>query len=164
MFSTQTNRIKHLTNEQYAVLRELCRYAKNLYNVALYNIRQHYFATGQLLSYSKNCKLCKENENFKMLQAGVSQQIIRMATQSFKSFLALKAKAASGEYPLEKVRIPHYLEKDGYYLLVLSTNAIIVNDGYMELPLSKAFIEANPDKKVKIPFPNRLNWRWVQEV
>ena len=89
MFATQKNRIKHLTREQHALLRQLCHHAKNLYNVALYNIRQHYFATGELLSYSKNCQLCKGNENFKMLQAGVSQQIVRLATQAFKSFLAL---------------------------------------------------------------------------
>jgi len=87
MFATQKNRIKGLTKEQYAILQSLCRYSKDLYNVALYNTRQHYFKTGKLLSYAKNCALCKENENFKMLQAGISQQIIRMATQSFKSFL-----------------------------------------------------------------------------
>jgi hypothetical protein len=52
MFATQKNRIKHLTKEQYALLQNLCRYARNLYNVALYNIRQHYFVTGKLLSYA----------------------------------------------------------------------------------------------------------------
>ncbi|HUW64875.1 MAG TPA: transposase [Spirochaetia bacterium] len=165
MFATQKNRIKHLTNEQYAVLQTLCRYAKNLYNVALYNIRQQYFATGELLSYSKNCKLCKENENFKMLQAGVAQQIIRMATQSFKSFLALKEKATNGEYPSEKVRIPRYLEKDGYFQMVLSTNAISIGDGYLRLPLSHAFMKENSGaKEIRFPFPIRINGQSVREV
>lgn len=86
MFATQKNRIKGLSKEQYTLLQSLSRYAKNLYNVALYNIRQHFFATGKLLSYPKNCKLCKTNENYKMLQAGVSQQIIRVATQYSRVF------------------------------------------------------------------------------
>lgn len=42
-FKTQVNRIKGLTKQEYRVLRELCSISKNLYNVGLYNIRQHYF-------------------------------------------------------------------------------------------------------------------------
>jgi len=164
LFTTQKNRIKHSTGEEYDILRELCHYAKNLYNVALYNIRQQYFEKGTLLSYSRNCKACKENENFEMIQAGVAQQTVRKATEGFKSFSALKEKVAKGEYPAKKVRIPQYLEKDGYYQMVLSTNAVIVNDGYLEIPMSKAFRAAHPGRKIKIPFPDRLNWRWVQEV
>ncbi len=115
MFATQKNRIKGLTKEEYAVLKSLSHYAKNVYNVALYNIRQHYFATNELLSYPKNCKLCKTNKNFRMLQAGVSQQIIQVATQSFKSFLSLKRLAEQGQYPREKVHIPRYKKKDGFF-------------------------------------------------
>ncbi|WP_052292933.1 hypothetical protein [Desulfofarcimen acetoxidans] len=70
-----------------------------------------------------------------MLQAGVSQQIIWIAAQSFKSFLGLKRLATKGRYPAEKVRIPRYLKKDGYFQLVLSTNAITINAGYLQLPL-----------------------------
>ncbi|ACV64114.1 transposase, IS605 OrfB family [Desulfofarcimen acetoxidans DSM 771] len=165
MFATQKNRIKHLTKEQYALLQNLCRYAKNLYNVALYNIRQHYFVTGKLLSYAKNCALCKTNENFKMLQAGVSQQIIRVATQSFKSFLGLKRLAAKGQYPAEKVRIPRYLKKDGYFQLVLSTNAITINAGYLQLPLSNVFKKDHPEAKdIRFPFPERLDKTSIREV
>ncbi len=165
MFATQKNRIKHLTKEQYDILQTFCWYSKNLYNVALYNIRQHYFETGKLLGYSKNCALCRENENFGMLQAGVSQQIVRMSTQAFKSFLALKKKADKGEYPKEKVRIPHYLEKYGYFQLVLSTNAITINDGYLQLPVSNAFREEMPTaKEICFPLPTRIGKDSVREV
>lgn len=165
MFATQKNRIKQLTKEQYELLQSLCRYAKNLYNVALYNIRQHYFKTGKLLSYAKNCVLCKANENFKMLQAGVSQQIIRVATQSFKSFLALKKLASKGQYPAEKVRIPQYLPKDGYFQLLLSTNAITIKNGYLQLPLSNTFRKENPKARdIRFPFPCRLDKDSIREV
>lgn len=165
MYATQKNRIKRLTKEQYVILQILCRYAKNLYNVALYNIRQHFFATGKLLSYAKNCKLCKTNENYKMIQAGVSQQIIRVATQSFKSFLSLKKLVGKGQYPMEKVHIPHYLKKDSFFQLVLSTNAITIKDGYLQLPLSNSFKkEYQKANKICFPFPNRIDKDSVREV
>jgi len=164
MFATQKNRIKGLTKEQYTLLQTLCRYVRNLYNVALYNIRQHYFATGKLLSYPSNCMLCKTNENFKMLQAGVAQQTIRIATQSFKSFLVLKKLAKQGKYPAEKVRIPHYLKKDGYFQMVLSTNAITIKDGYLQLPLSNAFKKEYQATRTYIPFPGRIDAANVREV
>lgn len=132
--------------------------------MALYNIRQHYFAAGKLLSYPKNCAQCKANENFKMLQAGVSQQIIRIATQSFKSFLSLNRLAKQGKYPIDKIRIPHYLKKDGYFQLVLSTNAITIKDNYLQLPLSNAFRKENQVTKTYIPFPSRINATSVREV
>lgn len=43
MYLTQTNAMRGLTKEQYAMLREMCQYSNNLYNVALYNIRQYFF-------------------------------------------------------------------------------------------------------------------------
>ncbi len=42
MFLTQSNQIRGLSKEQFSQLRELCHYAKNLYNVGLYNVRQPY--------------------------------------------------------------------------------------------------------------------------
>ena len=46
-FAVQSNVIRHLSNEQYQTLGELCQLSNNLYNVALYNIRQYFSA--------KNC-------------------------------------------------------------------------------------------------------------
>lgn len=43
MYLTQSNVIRSLSKEEYAMLREMCQYSNNLYNVALYNIRQYYF-------------------------------------------------------------------------------------------------------------------------
>jgi len=168
LFATQKNRLKGLNSNQYTILQDLCRYAKNLYNVALYNLRQHFFATGKLLSYAKNCAQCKSNENFALLQAGVAQQIIRTVTQSFKSFLALRIKAGKGEYPREKVRIPRYLKKDSYFMLVLSTNAISFKDGRLSLPLSNTFKKENPlareAKEMSFSIPERIDHKLIREV
>lgn len=89
MFLTQSNQIRGLSKEEYLVLRDLCHISKNLYNVVLYNIRQYYFAEKEFLRYESNYHVCKTNENYKLLQAGVSQQTLKAADRSFKSFFSL---------------------------------------------------------------------------
>ena len=86
MFLTQSNVIRHLSKDEYAMLAEMCRYANNMYNVALYNIRQYYFHEKKFLTYESNYHECKTNENYKLLQAGVAQQILKVVDRSFKSF------------------------------------------------------------------------------
>lgn len=77
MYLTQSNVIRNLSKEDYAMLREMCQYSNNLYNVALYNIRQYYFQEKKFLKYEENYHVCKENENYGLLQAGVSQQRLK---------------------------------------------------------------------------------------
>mgnify|MGYP000982306138 FL=1 len=43
MYLTVKQQLKNLSKEDYLNLRELSHIAKNLYNVATYNIRQYYF-------------------------------------------------------------------------------------------------------------------------
>lgn len=66
-FAVQSNVIRGLTKKQYALLKEMRRYSNSLYNVALYNIRQHYFDTKKFLSYESNYHECKNNENYGLL-------------------------------------------------------------------------------------------------
>lgn len=164
MFATQKVRIKKLTQQEKEAMLLLHRYAKNLYNVALYTLRQHFFATGKLLSYTKLYHQSKTNENYHLIQAGVSQQILKSAHEAMKSFLALSRKAALNQYPREKVRIPKYLPKDGYYKLPCSTNAITIHDGYFQMPLSNRFQKEHPNLAVKIRVPERIADRSIREV
>ena len=53
MYLTQSNVIRGLSKQEYTMLREMCQYSNNLYNVAVYTIRQHYFDTQQFLRYEK---------------------------------------------------------------------------------------------------------------
>ena len=48
-----------LTKEELNVLRELSHTAKNLYNEALYNIRQYFFKNNKYLYYYENYKTLK---------------------------------------------------------------------------------------------------------
>lgn len=164
MYLTQTNVIRGLSKQQYSMLAEMCRYSNNLYNVALYNIRQYYFENKKFLTYESNCHVCKENENYGLLQAGVSQQILKVADRSFKSFFNLIRKAKHGEYRFQDIKIPHYRKKGGMFNLVLSTNAIAIKNGYFQMPVSRTFRKIYPDCDIKIPFPERLESKVIKEV
>ena len=164
MYLTQSNVIRKLPKSEYAMLREMCRYSNNLYNVALYNIRQYYFHEKKFLRYEENYHVCKTNENYGLLQAGVSQQILKVVDRSFKSFFNLLKKARSGEYRFHDVRIPHYREKGGMFPLVLSTNAINVKDGFLTVPMSREFSKLHGGRQIRIPFPERLADKQIKEV
>lgn len=164
-FAVQSNVIRHLSKEQYQTLRELCQLSNNLYNVALYNIRQYFFNQKLFLTYESNYHECKDNENYTMLQAGVAQQTLKVADRSFKSFFNLLKKCKTGDYRYHDVKIPHYRKKGGYFILILSTNAISVKNGYFKLPISREYRKAHPNMEdILIPYPDRLNDAELKEV
>lgn len=164
MFLTQSNVIRKLSKSEYSMLREMCQYSNNLYNVALYNIRQYYFHEKKFLTYENNYHECKANENYKLLQAGVAQQTLKVADRSFKSFFNLIKKAKGGEYRFKYINIPHYREKGGLFNLILSTNAINIKDGYLIMPMSMEFSKLHNKHKIMIPFPKRLEGKDIKEV
>lgn len=164
-FAVQSNVIRGLSKQQYQILKELCQYSNNLYNVALYNIRQYFFNEKQFLTYESNYHECKENENYALLQAGVAQQTLKVADRSFKSFFNLLKKCKTGDYRYHNVKIPHYRKKGGYFNLILSTNAISVVNGCFKLPISREYRKSHPDMEdILIPYPERLNSAELKEV
>lgn len=164
MYLTQSNVIRGLSKEEYSILRETCQYSNNLYNVALYNIRQYYFQDKKFLKYEENYHICKENENYGLLQAGVSQQTLKVADRSFKSFFNLIKKAKSGEYRFKDIKMPRYREKGGMFNLILSTNAINIKNGFLTVPMSRKFSKLHGGRQVRIPFPERLENKTIKEV
>lgn len=164
MYLTQTNVVRHLTKEQYEMLVEMCRYSNNLYNYGLYCVRQHYFDTKTFLPYESNYHVCKGNENYKLLQSGVSQQVLRIVDRSFKSFFNLIKKAKGGDYRFQDIKLPRYREKGGLFVLVFQKNSISIKDGYFKIPMSRQFRKLHGDADISVPFPSRLEGREIKEV
>jgi putative transposase len=85
-------KIRGLDREQFKRLRELTHHAKNLYNQALWTLRQAFEATGLYFPYQKMDKAMKQVENlegeinYKLLKTKVSQQTLRRLDKNFKSF------------------------------------------------------------------------------
>ena len=160
LFLSQTQQIKHLTKSEYAVLKDMCFMAKNIYNVALYNTRQYYFSEKKYLTYESNYHLCKENENYKTLNANMAQQIIKIVDRSFKSFFALINLAKKGGYQFNQIKLPHYLKKDDYFSLIFSEFKI--KDGYFTVPMSPAYKKEHGKLMIKVP--SNLEGKKIKEV
>jgi len=159
-YQTQKNQIRGLAKKEYTALRALCRLSKNLYNVALYSIRQYYFIEKKFLRYESNYHACKENENYRLLPTDIAQQTMKVVDRNFRSFFALMKKARKGEYHFQNIRLPKYLNKEGYFSLIMPR--IKVKDGYFSLPMSHEFKRQYGE--VKIPFPKRLENENIKEV
>lgn len=157
--------LKHLKATEYQFLREMCHLSKNVYNESVYNIRQHYFAEGTYLRYEPNFGQMKYSENYKNLGSNISQQSMRAADQSFKSFFALKKKAAKGEYESWKVKLPKYLDKDSFYPVVFShAGEADLSKGKFKIPVSKYFREKYNAIKLYIDVPEYIQDKKVHII
>ena len=74
-----------LDKNQKTFLLLLMRASKNLYNEALYNVRQHYFDTKTYLTYEDNYHLLKNSENYKTLNATQGQAVIKKVDEAMKA-------------------------------------------------------------------------------
>ena len=110
---------------EYNELDNLCFLSKNLYNTALYRIRQYYFDTGKYLNkFQLINQLTKEKQiDYIALPRKVSQQVIYQVDQSMTSFFKLLKLKNNGEYS-NRVSLPYYKEKDGRNLLIFTNQAI----------------------------------------
>ena len=164
-YAVQSNYIRGLSARQYGSLRTMCRISNNLYNQGLYQTRQHFFAQHSLLTYESNYKICKTDENYRLLQAGVACQTLKVVANSFRSFFALLKKCRQGEYRWRDARMPRYREKGGLYPLIVSTSSISIRNGRFRMPVSRLFRQTHKDyEDIFIPFPSRLEGKTIKEV
>lgn len=164
-YAVQSNYIRHLTVKQFGWLKEMCRISNNLYNEGLYQTRQHFFTQHSMLTYESNYFLCKNDENYKLLQAAISQHTLKVVARSFRSFLALLKKCKKGDYRYQDVEMPHYRKRGGLFLLILPVNAISIRNGMFKMPVSRRFRETHSDyEDIRIPFPKRLEGKTIKEI
>ncbi|MBR0203239.1 MAG: transposase, partial [Synergistaceae bacterium] len=119
MYLTVKNQLRNYSVREYEILRKLCRLSKNLYNEALYSVRKYFFAERKYLRYENNYYVCKTSENYRALNTDVAQQTLKVVDRCFKSFFALISKAKSGSYQFNQISLPHYLDKEGYFSLII---------------------------------------------
>lgn len=84
----------HIINNNHTFYKEcdkLCFLSKNLYNAALYKIKQQYKIDGKYLNYYQLSKtLCKENQlDFRALPSKISNQTLMLLDENYKSFFKL---------------------------------------------------------------------------
>ena len=105
----------------YKELSEMLWRSKNLYNSTTYAVRQHYFETKKYLNYTQIQKKFQQErqQDYEAMPRKVSQQTMRMVDQNFRSFFgSLKSSK------VRKAKLPHYLKKDGKFLVVYTSQAV----------------------------------------
>ena len=164
MYLTVKQQVKHLKKEEYNILKELCRIAKNLTNQAIYNVRQHYFQEKQFLKYESNYHEIKNCENYKLLNSNMAQQTLKDVNEMFKSFFALIKLAKQGKYSFKNIKLPNYLSKNGYANLIIG-QIRLRQDNFLTIPFSNAFKEKHERiNKIQIKIPKILENKKIKEI
>ena len=123
-------------NVFYKELDNLCFLSKNLYNQALYRIRQQFFEDKSFKNYSEvNKELHDENQiDYRALPANTSQETLKLVNQNYSSFFKSLQKQIKG------VKIPGYLDKiKGRQIVVYNHMTLpsnLLEKGIIKLPKS----------------------------
>ena len=132
-------------NQYYKDLLDLMHKSKNLYNAALYTVRQHYLNPlegnkKKYLNYYDIRKIFTDKKHkhpdFYALPSVIAQQVLMQLDRNFRSFFKLLEKKKEGKYD-RIVHIPDYLDKDGYNLIVINTGIVkgqYKKDGTLIIP------------------------------
>ena len=123
-------------NVLYRELDNLCFLSKNLYNQALYRIRQQFFKDKTFKNYSEvNRELHDENQvDYRALPANSSQETLKLVNYNYSSFFK------SLQKEIKSARIPGYLDKTKgrqivvYNHMTLPSN--LLEKGIIKLPKS----------------------------
>ncbi len=162
MYKTQKNHIR-CNKQTYRLLRILCHVSKNLYNYALYHIRQHYFNTQQYLRYESVYHIVKENKNYRLLPSQVAQQTLLCVDEAFKSFFKLLVAKKEGKTD-KKVSIPKYLPKDGMFLLSFPKDQFKVEKDKVRLSLGRNFYREFGVRHLYFDLPANILGKRIKEV
>jgi len=144
--STEANRTEQIWLNFNRELSKLCHIAKNLYNEAVYIIRQEFIKTGKWITYSQLYYLLKNSENFKQLPAATAQQILILVEKNWKAFFkAMKEYRKHPEKFKSKPALPGYKPKNGEFILLFTNQQIKIKSNKVEFP-----------KKIDIEVKTRL--------
>lgn len=162
MYLVIKQQVKHLTKEEYNILRELCRISKNLTNQAIYNVRQHYLQEKQYLRYEANYHELKNCENYKLLNSNMAQQTLKDVDAMFKSFFALIKLSKQGKFNFKHIRLPNYLPKNSYANLIIG-QIRLRKDNILTIPFSNTF-KKKYNNKIQIKIPQVLENKKIKEI
>src|SRR5947209_16663178 len=111
---------------RFGVIDETAFKSKNLYNAALYEMRQAFIHQSVYLSYEEMDTRMQSHEAYQALPAKVSQQVLRQLAAAWKAFR--EAKAAYKEDPSKftgRPKLPKYKHKtEGRNILVYTIQAL----------------------------------------
>jgi len=113
-------------DSRYEIIDRVAFASKNLYNAALYEMRQSYIHTGRRIYYSDLYHLMKSHEAYQALPAKVAQQVLRLLDKNWQSYVeAVKAYRLDPSRFLGHPKMPKYKDKQkGRNILVFTVQAV----------------------------------------
>lgn len=142
------------------------RLSNNLYNQALYILRQAFINGEKIPSKFDLHKIllhkeyeCEEYDNIHKMVSSNAQIICQLVAQNFKAFLmALKAFKKNKSSFTGTPKIPGYNKKDQEFMLIIGAQQCAIKDGMMRFPkklnLDKIYVGDLDISHVRI-FPNK---------
>jgi putative transposase len=114
------------SDPRFAVIDEAAFKAKNLYNAALYLVRQSFIFEGKYLNYKKMDKLMQRHETYQALPRKVSQQVLKKLHENWVSFFKqCEAYRKDSSKFTGRPKLPKYKHKtEGRHLLVYTLQAL----------------------------------------
>ena len=126
-------------DSRFAVIDETAFASKNLYNAALYEMRQAFIHHGVYLSYKELDTQMQSHEAYKALPAKVAQQVLWQLVDAWKAFR--EAKASYEENPSRftgRPKLPKYKHKtEGRNILVYTMQAVSKDKKYLAQSIIK---------------------------
>ena len=143
------------THNFWRVCDELAFKSKNLYNLANYHCRQHFFTTGKSLSLTRLYHATKDSDAYRALPTKVSKQIIKCLVATWRGyFQAIKEWSKHPGRFLGKPKIPKYKDKTkGRNVVIYSKESVYrasLKDGICHLSMSEIKIPVVVDTVIEV--------------
>jgi len=139
---------KHIINSKE--LYDKTHIAKNLYNASLYTIRQSFYnkENSKMIFFNELDKIMNNQENYKLLPATASQQILRRLDKNFKSyFKSIKDWKKNPSKYNGMPKLPKYLKKDGHLTISIPGQSFRTLKNGITIPKTKINIKTNVKKE-----------------
>lgn len=137
MPSRQVTRVERHIQVHSETCETWCRKAGLLYNYCNYHIRQHFFATGEMLDkYALISQLTEQNQSdYRELPAQTAQQTILRLFKNWKAFFAANRQYAKHpEKFFGRPKLPGYKQGKKQSLLVFTNQQCRIKDGFLYFP------------------------------
>ena len=122
------------------------------------------FKSKSISVMSRTITTCKDNENYQLLATDCGQQTLKYVDRCFKVFFKLLSMRKQGTYQ-EKISLPRYLPKDGYFPLIIPVRArhnFALCDWKFKIPTSRQYTREHGSVYISVP-PNLRSSR-VKEI
>jgi putative transposase len=150
-------KIRGLNKNQFKRLRELTHHSKNLYNQALWTLREAFEATGLYFSYPQMDKAMKQVKNlegevnYRLLKAKVAQQTLRQLDNNFKAFFRSHQDFLKNPGKYQGQPKPPRFKRQLYDNLIFDYQAFSIKDNLVILEKGLRFTLPKPlvEKRIK---------------